>query len=252
MMAGMFPQLDERLVKPETREERINGRRVIASPAEAPHAQHHSRLDYVLGAAVAVGYVAASDQLTRHDKDSDFASDVCLYRQGVDPATGGRHLEEMAFEVVAQQTERRVTAKAVHMHRRGVRRIFAVFVAAERVAEWSGESQTWQTLPPDFAIVDPCLAAPVPVAALLAAAAADDAVVEALAAKGNPALRRREKVGEAQGRAQSLLEVLEARGLAVDAHERRTILECQDLESLARWLRRALTASSAAEVLAAV
>src|SRR4051812_5791257 len=188
------PPLDEHLVEPEvTRDEIIGGRRVIAFPAEPPHADQHGELQYVLRAHVAPGYVAAVDLLTRLDLKSDFASDVCVRRAGVDPQTGTRYLEELAFEVVSEQTERDVSEKVPRMHHRGVRRIFAAFVKNRQVCEWSREGRgSWQPLALASRIEDPCLAIPVPVAALLDAATADDAVVEALAAKDNPALRKRE------------------------------------------------------------
>ncbi len=82
---GSFPDVDDRLVVPEaTRDEIVNGRRVEASPSEAPHADQHSRLDYVLQAHAAPGYRASCDLLTRHAIDSDFASDVCVYKEGID------------------------------------------------------------------------------------------------------------------------------------------------------------------------
>ena len=124
-----FPGVDDHLVVPEvTRDEIIGGRRVVAHPAHPPHADQHGELHYVLRAHKASGYVASVDLLTRHAVDSDFASDSCLYKQGIDPATGGRFLEEIAFEVVFTQGERDVTEKAEAMHRRGVRRIFAIAV----------------------------------------------------------------------------------------------------------------------------
>jgi len=88
------------------------------------------------------------------------------------------------------------------------------------------------------------------VSALLDAAAADDAVVEALAAKGNPAIRKREAAGEARGKAEAILSVLESRGLAVSADQRQEILRCADLACLDRWPRRAALAASTAEVIA--
>src|SRR5947199_1957122 len=119
-----FPPLDEHLVEPEvTRDEVIGGRRVVSMPALEPHAGQQTELDYVLRAHVAPGYKTAADLLTRHAVDSDFASDACIFRQGADPETGGRRLEEIAFEIVAEQRERNATEKAVAMHRRGVRRI---------------------------------------------------------------------------------------------------------------------------------
>jgi hypothetical protein len=111
-------------------------------------------------------------------------------------------------------------------------------------------------LDPASSIEDPCLVKPLSVAALLDAAAADDAVLEALRAKGNPALQRVEAAaetrgearGEAKGKTSAILQVLEARGIAVSPSQRQEILECSDLDRLGRWLRRAAVASSADEV----
>jgi hypothetical protein len=243
---GSFPGVDEHLVEPEmTRDEIIGGRRVVASPSNPPHATSQCDLDYVLRAYVAPGCRSASDLLTRHDEESDFATDTCIFREGIDPETGGRYLEELAFEVVAEQNQANVREKAVRMHRRGVRRIFAIFLKDQRVCEWSGESGDWRPLAADFRIEDPCLVAPLAVAALLDAAAADRAVIEALVAKGNPALLER----EALAKADAILRVLEARGVAVNAAQREEILACRDLARLDRWLSRAVVAASSAEVL---
>jgi hypothetical protein len=255
-----FPSLEDHLVQPEvTRDEVIGGRRVVASPAHPPHAQRHGRLGYVLGALVASGYVLALDQLTRWDEDSDFASDACIYKDGIDPATGVRHLEEIAFEVVSEQSARNVTEKAERMHRRGVRRIFGVWVkGVSRVCEWSPQTRSWSPLSPESQIEDRCMVAPLTVAALLDAASAESAVVEALAAKGSPALLSRESAAQARGvtegmaagAAASLLRILEARGLSVSGAQREEILRCRDLERLNRWLQRAVLASRTDEILA--
>src|SRR5689334_23934084 len=139
---GPLPRVDDHLVQAEiTRDEIVGGVRVVASPAQPPHATRHTQLDYVVRALVTPGFTAAADLLTRHDHDSDFATDVCVFKDGVDPATGARYLEEIAFEVVSQQNERLFTEKAVRMHRRGVRRIFAVRVKKGEVCEWSAESR---------------------------------------------------------------------------------------------------------------
>lgn len=189
------------------------------------------------------GYIAAVDLLTRHDQESDFASDVCLFRDGVDPATGARYLEEIAFEVVSEQNERWVTEKARRMQRRGVRRIFTVWVKTHRVCGWSSGSESWRSLEAGARIEDPCLVAPLAVAALLDAAMAEYAVVEALAAKGSPAIRDRDAAvkaeGKAEGQAEAVLEILAARGVAMSAAQRQEILRCHDLDRLGRWLRRA-------------
>jgi hypothetical protein len=247
---GSFPGLDDHLVEAEvTRDEIIGGQRVVLSPAHEPHATEHSELGYVVRAHVAPGYGAATDLLTRHDEESDFATDTCVRKKGVDPETGGRYLEEIAFEVVSEQKERYVREKALRMHRRGVRRIFAVWVKDQRVCEWSPESQSWRSLAAGSRIEDPCFVAPLAVAALLDAAAADNAVVAALAAKGNPALLQREAEGEARGEAAAILKVLEARGVAFSEAHRQEIFGCRDLDRLDRWLRRASKASSVDEVL---
>jgi len=249
-----FPPVDEHLVVPElTRDEIIGGRRMVAMPAQPPHATKQTDLDYVLRAHVAPGYTAAADLLTRHDKDSDFATDACIFKDGVDPQTGTRHLEEVAFEVVSEQNER--NEKALRMHRRGVRRIFTIWVKEDqRICEWSPERQSWSPLAAGSRIEDPCLVTPLAVAALLDAAAADNAVIEALNAKDNPALRERESAaraeGQAEGRADDVIKILETRGLPVSESQRQEFLRCRDLDRLDRWLRRAVLARAADEVVA--
>jgi putative restriction endonuclease len=248
-----FPGVDDHLVQPEvTRDQIIAGRLVVAFPAKGPHATQHTRLAYVLDAHVAPGYEAATDLLTRYSEDSDFATDACVAKKGIDPATGDRYLEEIAFEVISKQKERHATTKAQRMHQRGVRRIFAIWVKGQRICEWSPERQAWRRLEADAKIEDPCLVRPLPVAALLDAALADDAVAEALNAKDNRVIRRLKAEGKAEGRAEalaeSILKVLAARGIAVSAAERERILDCHDLDRLDRWLLRATQASSAAEV----
>jgi hypothetical protein len=260
---GSFPAVDDHLVVAEiTRDEIINGRRVVASPAHPPHATKQLDLGYVLRAHVAPGYIAAADLLTRVAETSDFASDACIYKEGIDPSTGTRFLEEIAFEVVSEQREREAAEKAEAMQRRGVRRIFGVFVKRPRLCEWSAEGRTWSPLDAGSQIVDRCLVAPLAVAALLDAALADNAVVEALIAKGNPMLRNREAAaeamgeargearGKAEGIAESVLKILEARGVGVSPAQREEILRCADSGRLDRWLRRAVQASSADEVTA--
>jgi hypothetical protein len=256
---GSFPRIDDHLVEPEvTRDEIVGGRRVVASPANPPHATQQTRLDYVLQAHVAPGYQAATDLLTRHDEESDFASDTCFFKDGVDPATGARYLEEIVFEVVSEQNERLVTEKAQRMHRRGVRRIFALWVKTRKVCEWSPESDRWRLLEAGTQIEDPCLVRPLTVAALLDLPKADSAVVEALAAKGSPAILERDAAakaeglleGKADGLAESILTVLEARGIPASEAQREEILGCRDLDLLDRWLLRAALASSAGELTA--
>lgn len=249
---GPFPRVDDHLVVPEiTRDEIVGGRPVVASPAHPPHATQHTRLDYVIQAHVVPGFSVAADLLTRHDQESDFASDVCVFRNGVDPSTGARHLEEIAFEVVSEQSESLAAEKALRMKRRGVRRIFSVWVRQRRVCEWS-DAQGWRELAAESSVEDPCFVKPIPLSSMLDAAQADRAVVEALAAKGVPAMYEREAAAEARGRAvglaESILQILETRAISVNSDQRQEILGCSDPAKLGRWLVKAMSASSADEV----
>jgi predicted transposase YdaD len=93
------------------------------------------------------------------------------------------------------------------------------------------------------------------VAALLDAAAAKIAVVKGLAAQGNPELQRREAEarseakaeGRAEGKAEGILNLLTARGVAVNEAQRQEILRCRDLDRLDRWLVQAAFVSAAGE-----
>ncbi|MCP4654773.1 MAG: hypothetical protein GY856_05055, partial [bacterium] len=69
---------DDRLAKPEAGEEYIDGQRIECLAADAEHADPQCRLAYVVSACVAQGYVASTELLTRTDKGSDFATDVCV------------------------------------------------------------------------------------------------------------------------------------------------------------------------------
>ena len=92
-----FPRVDDHLVEPEvTRDEIVGGRKMEASPAKAPHAGQHGQLDLVVGSHIVPGYRLMVDLLTRHGVDSDFASDSAVVKEGIDPATGTRYLEEIA------------------------------------------------------------------------------------------------------------------------------------------------------------
>jgi len=154
---GSFPLVDDHLVEPEvTRDEIINGRRVVAMPAEAPHGDKQVDLDTLLRIYVAPGYVVSADLITRFAEQSDFASDTCVRREGIDSATGRRHLEEIAFEVVSTQTGQRAAEKAEVMRRRGVRRVFGLWAKGRRkVCEWSAESGSWRLLDEGSQIEDP-------------------------------------------------------------------------------------------------
>src|SRR4051795_13152855 len=247
---GSSPAGHEHLVVPEiTRDEIIAGRRVVAFPAEAPHGDKQVDLDFLLRSHVAPGYVVSADLITRFAVDSDFASDTCVRREGVDPATSRRYLEEIAFEVVSTQSERNAAEKAQVMHRRGVRRIFGVWVERRRKAcEWSAEIEGWSLLEEESQIKDRCLGAPLPVKALLDSGLVRMAVIQALVIQGDPAIQELKEAAKAEGIAkrmvargiaESILVVLEARGITVSPAHREEILGCSDVDRLKRWLREA-------------
>ena len=58
-----------------------------------------------------------------------------------------------------------------------------------------------------------------------------------------------EAEGKAEGEARALLRVLAARGLTVTEAQRERVLACRDLDTLDRWLERAVTAMSADDAL---
>lgn len=243
-----FPSLDEHLVPGETREEMLRGQRVLAMPAHPPHADRHCELDYVIRAHVAPGYISSSDMLTRAGPGSEFATDTSVRKRGLDPDTGTRYLEELAFEVVSTQTKRDITIRAEDLTARGVRRLLAIFVKQSEVREWSPSTHDWVTLPRDGKLEDPTLARPVDIEALLDAAAADDSVVDALDTKGNRRLREIKAAELERGLEQGRLEAVETAcrllGITLDADRRTQLLGLDatgleqllaSLESERRW-----------------
>jgi len=56
--------------------------------------------------------------------------------------------------------------------------------------------------------------------------------------------------GQNEGKTQAVLAVLQARGIAVDDASRTRILACTDLATLDRWIVRAATVSTLADVFA--
>ncbi len=247
----------------------IDGEVMQTFPAELPHAVQNGDLDYLLRGHLIPGYRVATDLVTRHDQRNDFASDSAVVREGTDPDTGSRYREELAFEVVSKQTKASVTRKAPTMIKRGVHRVFAVFVKERQVAEWVPDvgkkaKGSWVELAGDASISHPSLAEPVPVAAILDAALADDAVARALATKGNPVIRgiraegkiegrvegkiEGKAEGKIEGKAEAILTVLAGRGLHSGDAVRRRILGTADLATLERWLLKAVTAASSEEI----
>jgi hypothetical protein len=254
---AIFPRLDEHVVRPETREEMVRGERIFAQPARAPHGDRHFHVDFVIGGHVSTGYVGSTDLLTHVVHGSDFASDTCIRRGGEDPQTGDRFLEEVAFEIVNEQPVKKATERAEDWSRRGVRRVFGIFVKKGTVEEWVPAAKTWRPLDRGSVISDPCLVRPLSVKALLDAAVAKDEVARALEAQNNPAILAMKAASERRAAAAAVLReasaavlaVLATRGLEVPPRVRAAIEGSDDLAELRRWLSRAVTAASADEVI---
>ncbi|MEM9463115.1 MAG: hypothetical protein AAGF11_53730 [Myxococcota bacterium] len=203
------PHVDERLVEPETRQEIVRGRRIHAAPANAEHGDEHTEVTTVVRLHAAPGYIVSTDLLTRAGPRSDFATDTCVRRSGINPDTGSRYLEELAFEVVNEQSDKYMLERAQDLTACGVRRLVAVFVKRGEICEWSAKDDRWLPLDLDSSLHDPTLIRPFPLRALFDAAAADDSLVDALAAKNNPRLAHRERLREQKGLERGLEQGLE-------------------------------------------
>jgi Uma2 family endonuclease len=208
-----LPAPDERLVMPETRHEVIDGRIVYVPPSDIPHGSRHSKVSALLEAYVRSGYDVVSDVLTRTSQRDDLAPDVSVVPLGKDAKTGGRRLEELAFEVVSTQRLSLAAKRAAALAGRGVRRVFAIDVKRKRALEWSRETHAWKMLPARGVLRDRALVLPLPFDALVHMAKSDDAVARALLAKNNPvidaAIREGRAEADAKGRAEG-----EAKGRA--------------------------------------
>lgn len=243
-----LPAVDDHIVEPETRWEMLDGELIYAEPAEPPHAEAHSQLDFIVRGLAAPGYKTASDMLTRTGHRSNFAPDASIFSAERDPVTKGRKLEELAFEVVSEQSLQVPTRKARQLVERGVRRVFSILVGKQKVLEWSREADGWVELPEQAEIADRCLIRPLPVRALLDAAVADNTVARALEDKHNPVIEQIKAGAAALAKAQDILAVLRARGVEVSTDSRARILATQDLELLDRWITRAAVADAVEHV----
>ena len=251
-----LPDIDDRLVEPETRYEMVDGELVHVSPADRPHASRHVQLAALMEAHTGLEFEVAADLLTRTSRVDDIAPDVSVYPAGADPSTGGRQLEQLAFEIVSTQSLGNAGTKAAQLAARGVRRVFAIDVEQARALEWSAALGAWRALDPAGQIEDPTLDVPLPINTIIHTARTDDAVMRALIAKGNPVLvehvaRHRDEAraeGIAEGKAAALLAVLAARGIVVGDAERVRILGERDPQQLDRWLAGAVTCAVAAEL----
>jgi Uma2 family endonuclease len=252
-----LPDVDERLVMPETRYEAIDGKITHVCPSDESHGTYHSKMAALLEAYVVATHRVAVDMLTRTSAKNDLAPDASVFPAERDPRTGGRRIEDLAFEVVSTETLGHAGKKAQKLLARGVRRVFAIDVERRRALEWSRRTDTWEILAPDGAIVDPTLVIPLPLQPLAEAMRADDAVAHALLAKKNPVIqealdaaeRKGKLEGELEGKRDALLRLLTRAGIALEDGDRARILGCADAAILDAWLDRVMGARTAAEVL---
>lgn len=180
-----FPRVDDHLVRPETREELVRGRMMLALPADVARATCHSMVNYVTRGAIAPGYVGAAGLLTRFGLDSDLGTDTCIRREGIDPTTGARYLEELVIEVVHRELLADLAERAEILTARGVRRVVAILVDEQEAREW--QAGAWVPLDPRGTLDDPTLE-PIPVRAVFNKAEADRSVLRALRTKKDPDL----------------------------------------------------------------
>jgi hypothetical protein len=245
-----FPPVDARLVAPESGYEVEDGGVVKVSPSDDLHGIRHSKLSALLEAHVAHDYEVASDMLTRLTEIDDIAPDASVFPQGRDPATGGRYIEELAFQVLNTEKLSAAAKQAVKLTARGVRRVFAIDVVRLRFFEWSPEVG-WAIGNEAGCIEDRALAVPLPIAALVHSAKADDAMARALLAKQNPvlhaALLGTALAGKIEGKAEALLTILRARGLQPSGADEERIRASSEAELDAR-LVSALACSGVAEL----
>lgn len=262
-----FPPVDAHLVVPElTRDEIIKGRKVVAMPALPPHADAQTSLGFLISAHVKPDYIPSTEMLTRVSEGSDFATDVSVRKRGIDPATNERYLEELSFEVVNEQRLRNVTDKADELAKRGVRRIFAIFIKRDEVGEWSSELRKFVIVDKNAALIDEALVRPIPFKALIEQALADDEVVKALVAKKNPEIMRLQELnltkgrdeglkqglvdGRLDGRRETLLEQLEEQFGQVP-NTLITKVRAAGIDELRIWSKKLLSSDSIEEVFSA-
>lgn len=273
-----LPPEDERLVAPGTPYEMVDGELVRVPPSDWDHGARQSKAAALIEACVRPEFSVVTDVLTRVSRTTDIAPDITVYPRAPDPATGRRQVAALAFEVVSTQSLASAADKARRLAARGVRRVFAIDVERNRAMEWSSGLEAWRLLDIAARIEDPVLAVGLAIEPLVKAAVMDDAIARALIAKDNPVIAaekaashsKGEEKGLARGLAKglaeglahgrhegvvdgvqrSLLQLLAARGIALDEAGRARIVEERDLQRLERWLARAVHATSLADVLA--
>jgi hypothetical protein len=99
-----------------------------AALENALHGQPHGQVYFVLHTYVAAGYELDVAALAREPAGHALGSDIRVRKNGLDPRTGDRHVEEIAFAIESQRPDAgEVIAQHVEaLLARGVRRIFTI------------------------------------------------------------------------------------------------------------------------------
>ncbi|MDX2086785.1 MAG: Uma2 family endonuclease [Kofleriaceae bacterium] len=247
------PAVDDHLLTGEHRYELDDGKLVYVPPAEEPHAVSHGALGALLWAHRAADRSVAIDMLTRVSELSERAPDAAIYPTARDEQTGGRQLEELAFEIVSTESLGQAARKATQLSQRGVRRVFALDIVRQRALEWSAPLETWSMLASNVAIEDPALAVPLPIRALVDAAHAEAAMVRAFRERRHPEFVAEREEGREEGQAQTSRAILtklllQKFGPLSPADLQR--IATAELAQLERYLERVLTSATVAQVLA--
>ena len=224
--------------------------------ANPPHATQRFELASIFGECLAPGYKGAVDMLTRASKKTDAAPDVSVFPEVPAPVTGGRQLEEIAFEVLDNESLEHVTTKTRRLAKRGARRVFYLHVTDHTVFEWQHASGEWAALDAESEIRDRCFVVPIPVRAFVQRVLAHETVARALLATENPvivqAVRDARTEGRRDGELQraraSVLRVFARRALFLTDAQRERVARCDDLATLEQSLDQAVDAASAEDV----
>lgn len=135
--APRLPKLDDSLLPEDSSYEIIDGQR-IKCMGDPEHARPHAQLAYVLTGLAGDGYDALVELTTRADTTppppdldnnaeklpitvQDLRPDASILREGIDPATGDRYIEDLSFAVVNKQSIADLRLKATRLRARGVR-----------------------------------------------------------------------------------------------------------------------------------
>jgi len=140
--------------------------------------------------------------------------------------------------------------KIAQLMKAGTRLVWVVRLMGPRRVEVHEPGKPMRTVTPGGSLVAPgILRNPVPVIALYDREAAFKVALRNLAQReGYESLEAALESSHASGWAEAIINVLEARGVALDAEHRARIVACTDIGQLRSWSTRAGTAGTVADV----